>query len=551
MFDTDVLVCGAGPTGLTLAIDLAQRGIKACVLERHAQPLYLPKMERTNPRSMEIFRRLGLADSIRAAGYPADMPMDAFIVTSLAERPLVQLEYPSVARAKATIAACRDGSLPLEPYQLISQYTLEPLLMQAAKKLSNLELRQSTELLSFTQDEQGVSALVRAADGSQATIRARYLAACDGGSSIIRKQLGIRLEGTGVLSSVRQVFFACDDFYEKCTAVGPGRHYLFANKDAAKAAVAGSLIVQDDRRHFTLQTTAPEGTDWVEEIRDVTGLDIHPTVIYVGEWRQSLMVAERYREGRVFLAGDAAHLFIPAGGLGMNTGIGDACDLSWKLAATVQGWGGSNLLASYEIERRHVGQRNVAAVMFAVQGVAEWRAAYTDAVNHDERARAAFAEKAAPLLRRVYEMAGTERGYRYESAIVCTESGTPPPDESFVYRPSTWPGLRAPHVWLAGGLALHDLVGQGYTLLKLGSDPGDTEQLEEALRATGAALQVIRIEEKQVREVYERNLVLLRPDLHVCWRGNLPPPDPASVAAIVTGGLERACSPATTRRSTG
>lgn len=534
MFDTEVLVAGAGPTGLTLALDLAQRGIKAILVERHDKPLYLPKMERTNPRSMEIYRRLGLADRIRAAAYPADVAMDIFIVTSLAEPPLLQLKYPSVNEAKAAIADCKDGSLPREPYQLVSQYTLEPLLLEEAKRRPNITIRQSTELLSFTQDESGVTAIVRNSRGEEESIRAQYLAACDGGSSVARKQLGINLEGTGVISSAKQVFFACDDFYDKCV-VGPGRHYFFAHKDAAKAGVAGVIIVQDDRKHFTLQSTAPDDTDWVAEIREVTGLDIHPEIIYVGEWRQSMMVADRYAGGRVYLAGDAAHLFIPAGGLGMNTGVGDAYDLSWKLAGTLQGWGGPNLLASYELERRPVGLRNTAAAMYAVQGVIEWRAAYTNDVHESAAARAAFAEKAAPLHRRVYDMMGTERGYRYESPIVSRESGTPPVDDSFVYRPSTWPGMRLPHVWLSNGEALHDRIGHGYTLLKLGTGDTDTSALEQALRSTGAALDVMRIDDAQIRKVFERDLILVRPDLHVCWRGDTAPENPGQIAAMVVG----------------
>lgn len=533
MLETEVLVVGAGPTGLTLALDLAQRGVKTMLVERHERPLYLPKMERTNPRSMEIFRRLGLADSIRAAGYPADVAMDIFIVNSLAEPPLLQLKFPSVNEAKAHIRFCQDASMPLEPYQLISQYTLEPLMLDAVKRHPNVVVKQGAELVGLQQDANGVSATLQTKDG-EVKVRSKYLAGCDGGTSFVRKHLGIELEGTGVISTARQVFFECEDFYEKCK-VPPGRHYYFAHKESAKGGIPGVIVVQDDRKHFGLHSIMPVDHDWVTEIRELTGLDIHPTIISVNEWRQNIMVANRYADGRIFMAGDACHLFIPAGGLGMNTGVCDAYDLSWKLAGAVQGWGGPQLLASYETERRPVGLRNTAAAYWAAQGVLEWRKLYNDKVHTDPVARAEFAEKATPFHRRIFDMSGIERGYRYESAIVAKEDGVPPADTTYIYRPSTWPGMRVPHIWLDNGDALHDRMGKGYVLLKLGAEEKDTTALELAMRATGAPFEVLRLKDARVGEALERNLVLVRPDLHVCWRGNDAPTDPERLAATATG----------------
>lgn len=540
MLQTEVIIVGAGPTGLTVALELARRGIRSVLLERHDKPLFLPKMERTNPRSMEIFRRIGVADKIRAAGYPADVAMDAFIVGTLAENdPFVQLEYPSVSEAKAQIARCHDGSMPREPYQLISQYTLEPLLLEEAKKQPLITVRQGCEFLSLEEDGEGVTALVRDSGGEH-RVRGKYLAACDGGTSAVRKQLGITLDGTGVLSTLKQLFFRCDDLFEK-SKVPPGRHYAFVSREGEQVAIGGFLVVQDDRKHFTLQTSKPDDTDWVAELRRVTGLDINPEILFVGEWRQNLMVANRYQSegGRVFLAGDAVHLFIPAGGLGMNTGVCDGYDLAWKLAGAVQGWGGPGLLASYDIERRPMGHRNTSAAGSAVEAVAQWRNAFTEKVFDKTpeglAARAAFSEIAARCNRHVYEMKGTELGYRYQSPIVCEEAGTPPADDIFHYVPSTWPGCRIPHVWREDGQALHDQIGNGYTLLCLGGKAQNTSALEAAFIAQGAPFAVMAVGETPVREIYGYDLVLVRPDLHVCWRGNQLPADVAALARKVTG----------------
>src|SRR5215831_15157140 len=193
--DAQVLIVGAGPTGLTLAIDLGRRGVRALLIEQKDAPQFLPKMERCNARTMEIYRRMGIVGEVRAAGLPAACPMDVFIVFSLIQPPLVHHPYPSVAEAKAAIAACQDGSSPLEPYQLISQYTLEPLLKGLVEKLPNVTVRFGCALESFEQDSLGVTAHVRTAGGAAEKIRAAYMVGCDGGSSTVRRQLGIKLSG--------------------------------------------------------------------------------------------------------------------------------------------------------------------------------------------------------------------------------------------------------------------------------------------------------------------------------------------------------------------
>jgi 2-polyprenyl-6-methoxyphenol hydroxylase-like FAD-dependent oxidoreductase len=531
--DTQVLVVGAGPVGLTLAVDLGRRGVRCTIIEQKPAPAKLPKMERCNARTMEIYRRMGIVEQVRAAGLPAHCPMDVFIVTSLIEPPLLQLPYPSVAEARAQIAARNDGTLPLEPYQLISQYTLEPLLRSIAQTIPAVTVRYGCTFDSFREGPTSVTAEVADADGAVSHVTARYLVGCDGGASAVRRQLGIKLAGDSNLMQFRQALYRCDDLYERIS-IGKGRHYHVADGQAT------FLIVQDDTRHFTLHSRVESDADMATMFEKTIAMPVDYEMLYVGQWKQNLLLAERYGAGRVFLAGDAVHLVIPTGGLGMNSGVGDAVDLSWKLAATLQGWGGANLLASYEIERRQVGARNVAASGFASRGRRAWRAAYRPCIRDNTpegaQARAHVAAIADREQRKSNEMIGAELGYRYVgSPIVWPEEGEGPAHDFFAYVPSTWPGVRLPHVWLADGTALHDRLGQGYTLLRLNGARADTSALERALRATGAPLDVLDVGDAAARDIYGRDLLLVRPDLHVAWRGDLPPDEPDRLAAIATG----------------
>jgi 2-polyprenyl-6-methoxyphenol hydroxylase-like FAD-dependent oxidoreductase len=571
---TEVLVVGAGPVGLTLALDLGRRGVRTVLVERNAVASALPKMERCNGRTMEIYRRLGVADAIRAAGYPADAPMDVYLAPSLAQQALVHLPYPSVRAARDDIAAHNDGR-PLEPYQLISQYTIEPLLRRFVEALPCVDVRFGRELVDFDQDADGVTARIADASGAESAVRADYIVGCDGGSSTVRKALGIALEGDGNIRRLRQALFHAPELYDR-VPMGRGRHYHIVQP------LFPFLIVQDSTKHWTLHCQAESDAEMLPVFERAVGFDTPIRMLSVNPWTQHLLCAQRYREGRAFIAGDAAHLVIPTGGLGMNTGVGDAIDLAWKLAATLRGWGGPALLDAYEAERRQIGLRNVAASRAAMRGRFEgWRVA----PDLDEMARRFDVEQ-----RKVTEILGIEAGYRYvDSPVVAHEPGDGPDPDNVHYVPTTWPGARLPHVWLrdgspserpgdgtprerpgdgtrreragdgtrrerpgdgtrrerpgAGtrrerpgdGTPIQDRIGDGYTLLRLGEAPPDARAIAGALRATGAPVDVLDVPDPVARELYERDLVLVRPDLHVVWRGNAVPDDVAALAALATG----------------
>jgi 2-polyprenyl-6-methoxyphenol hydroxylase-like FAD-dependent oxidoreductase len=518
--DTEVLVVGAGPVGLTLAIALGQAGVRCTLVEKKSAPQFLPKMERCNARTMEIYRRMGLAAKVRAAGLRADVPMDVYIIAAMNRAPLLRHAYPSVEEARREIAACTDGSLPLEPYQLISQYTLEPLLKAEAEKVASV--RYDCELIAFEQDAEAVTARLKSE-----TIRAKYLVACDGGGNLVRQQLGIRLEGEGDILRLRQALYRCDELFDRIplgAGPGHGRHYHVAD------AHSTFLIMQDSTRHWTLHAVVERDADMAPQFEKTVGEPVKYQMLYVGEWKQNLLVADRWRDGRVFLAGDAVHLMIPTGGLGMNSGVGDAIDLAWKLAGTLRGWGGQRLLDAYEAERRPVGVRNVAASRYASTGRRKWRSLWRDL---DQLVRVAEVEQ-----RKSNEMIGAELGYRYAGSPLIAEEPGAPEDDFRRYAPASWPGARLPHVWLEGGAALQDRLGAGYTLLRLGGTREDTSALEREMKARGAPFSTLAVPDAAARDVYGVDLLLLRPDLHVAWRGNRAPESPGKLAARVTGHLE-------------
>ena len=533
---TSVLIVGAGPVGLTLAIALGRRGIDCVIAEQKDRPAHLPKMERCNARTMEHFRRLGIADRVRAAGLPSHVPMDVYVTTSIAAEPILHLPYPSPDEARKLAAECTDASMPLESQQLGSQYLLEPVLRGVAESLPSVTVEYSSEVTSFEQDETDVTAVLSTACEVDA-LQARYLVGCDGGVSNVRRALGCKLEGQGDIAKLRQVFFRANDLVERIPRAGQARHFYIADEDPRMIGTA--IVVQSDQRHFTLHTSLPEDADFVPVIQGVVGMPVDVEVLAVNSWTLHLLLANRYRDRRVFLAGDAAHLVIPQGGLGMNTGIGDAMDLEWKLAGAIEGWGGPGLLDSYEVERRQVGARNLRASEYAARGTATWREASNSSINDDTDAgrevRARVRELADIHQRKGHEMLGIECGYRYLDSSIVSYGDDRDDGFSYSYEPRFDPGYRLPHVWLTDGSSLHDHLGRGFTLLKLGSRRLDTRDLEEAFSRNGVPLKVVEVKEERLLEIYGNNLFVLRPDLHIAWSSTVPPADADALVASLAG----------------
>jgi 2-polyprenyl-6-methoxyphenol hydroxylase-like FAD-dependent oxidoreductase len=534
---TDVLVVGAGPVGLTLALALGRQGIGCRVVERRREPDVLPRMELCNGRTMEIFHRLGVADLVRRSGWPLDASMDSLVLTTLADPAVVRLPYPSAGEMQAASRHHNDGRWPGQAYQRISQYTLAPLLARAAGACPSVQVTFGYELTSFEQDVSGVTATLAGPDGSQTLVRSRFLVGCDGGDSSVRRLLGIQLEGLCDLARLMLVFFRSAELGRR-HGHGMARHYNFIGPRGA------GLISQDDGEHYALHVRLQDGEspaqlDPVALVGEVCAFSPAVAVRHASGWSPHLLLAERYSDGRVFLAGDAVHQYVPTGGLGMNTGIGDAADLAWKLGAYLNGWGGRELLASYESERRPVGQRNLSASAFAAQGAFAWRSAVPHDLVSDGDTREQAVQTIAREQRKCYELAGAEFGYRYDPSAICTDEGPEsdaPVDTDFGrYTPSTAPGSRLPHLWRSDGVSVYDCIGDGLTLLELGPGGPDTSGFAAAGKRLGVPLRLVRIPDRHIREVYGRTLLLIRPDQHVAWRGDTSPEDPGALLATATG----------------
>lgn len=423
--------------------------------------------------------------------------------------------------------ALNDGTVPVESYQLISQYTLEPLLTEIAGEYG-VPVQFGTNLESFVQDAQKVTATMSTPDG-EATVSAKYLVGCDGGVSAVRKGLGIPLTGEGRIARMMQIFYRSETLFENIP-MGRGRHYYTPR---------GSIVVQDDLKHFMTNVPQPtDNEDPADIVAEMVGLDEPIEVLAAHSWWHHLLVADRFGEGRVFIAGDAAHLLIPNGGLGMNTGVGDAIDLGWKLTGALRGWGGPELLASYEDERRPVALRNREASRAATEGVRSWRRLCTpimfEPTPEGEQARqvvAAAAREGQPI---GHTMVGAELGYQYSSGLVVSERTLEPEQDIRTYVPSAAPGRRLPDVWLDDHTTVADRLGQGFTLLRLAENPAPGKEFGDAMVERGAPLSVVDLPISKLRDLYAKDYLLLRPDLHVAWRGDTPPP--AALAEIVTGG---------------
>ncbi|WP_197732921.1 FAD-dependent monooxygenase [Paraburkholderia pallida] len=534
MIDVPVLVVGAGPVGLATALELQSRGIRALVVERNPATTRHPKMDVTNGRSMEHFRRLGVAERIRSVAVPPENCMDVAWVTRLNEWELTRFPYPDVHTWREHIRSHNDGSQPLEPNMRLSQVVLEPTLRDILSESPLVELRFGWAVQRFVQDADGVTATIReTATGKTEEVRCTLLAGCDGGGSIVRESLGFSWEGQFAVARFYMVHFR-SQATDLLRRFGVAWHY--------QSPVGGTLIGQDDNDTFTLHNILAEGVDPStidprQLVYQSIGTEFPLEVLQANPWTPHLVLSTGYGQDRVWLAGDAVHQYIPTGGYGMNTGICDAVDLGWKFAAVLQGWGGPKLLESIEAERRPVGARNLEASGAHMGVRLRIAQAYDPKIHEDSPEGAAAREAYASLIKELgnaeNEAIGIELGFRYRgSPIICGEDNEPEWD-LLRYVPSTWPGVRAPHLFLQDGRAIFDLFGQWFTLLRF--NDASAEPMIEAARARGVPLTVVDIRDEHARAIYERDFVLIRPDQHVAWRGDAMPSDPYAVIDRVRG----------------
>ncbi|MFB6522417.1 FAD-dependent monooxygenase [Streptomyces sp. NPDC056401] len=525
-----VLIVGAGPVGMVAALELARQGVPSVLVDREFETSSHPKLDYVNSRSMEFFRQLGIADDVRSAGVGPEHGADVIWSTGLAGEPITTWELPSVSEQWRRITETNDGTQPGQPGQRISQIELEPVLRDRCRREPLIELLCGLRFDSLTQDDDGVTShLVDDMTGEEVLLRSRYVIGCDGASSQVRLALGIGEESFDVpgLPGAFMVHFKSRDL-DTLHRHGKFWHYF---------AFRYIIIAQDEADTWTVHVNGMEPTEFDTPPADPeaflletmqTDLKIDK-VLLTSRWRPGFMIAERYRAGRVLLAGDSAHRMFPTGAYGMNTGIGDAVDAAWKIAALIKGFGGDGLLDSYEAERYPVGLRNV-HTSHRHLGV-HLRAGELLRGGASPETVAAFLEAE----RGENEYRGVELGYRYNgSPIVCHEDADEPPYSPAEYTPTTWPGGRPPSLLLEDGKAIYDLFAPSFTLVDFAGD-GRADALLEAAAAQGLPVSHQVVNDAGARRIWERDLVLLRPDHHVAWRGNKAPRDPAAVVQRVRG----------------
>lgn len=542
---TQVMIIGCGPVGMTLALDLAQRGISCIIAEqRTADAPPSPKCNHISARTMESFRRLGIVDLVRNAGLPADYPNDVAYRLSFTGQELSRIPIPA-RQERYTASEGPDTWWPTpEPPHRINQIYLEPVLQSCVRDSKSIQLLNEVEAFSFEQDAQGVTVLCRALrDGHEFAVRAQYLVGADGGRSLVRKTIGASLHGTAVVSRVQSTFLRAPGLLQRMQATKPAWATFSVN-----ARRSGNVYAIDGKElwivHNYLRDAEPdfESVDRDECLRAILGVDedFEYDILSKEDWFGRKLIADKFRDRRAFICGDAAHLWVPMAGYGMNAGIADAMNLSWQLAAHLNGWAPESILQAHERERKpiteQVGRFAMGHAIELMRKAQAVPANIEDDSPEGEASRQEFGKVLYELNVQQYCCAGLNFGYYYDDSPIIAYDGTAQPAYAMgSFTASTVPGCRTPHIWLADGRSLYDAMGADFTLLC--RDPSlDTHAIEQAAQALQFPLTVLKLPELAQQPEYSHAFVLSRPDQHVAWRGQDLPQDCAGLLNHLRGG---------------
>jgi 2-polyprenyl-6-methoxyphenol hydroxylase-like FAD-dependent oxidoreductase len=538
-----VLIVGAGPVGLTLAIDLAWRGIKVTVAE--TRPRMLPPEPKCNhvaARTMEIFRRLGIAERVRNAGLPPDYPHDVSYRTTFTGQELTRIPIPC-RRDRFTDTTGPDGNWPTpEPPHRINQIFLEPILFAHAESQPRIQILNRTTVEEIEIADDAATATLRDLESETAhRLKFRYVIGCDGARSVVRKGIGAKLHGDAVIQRVQSTYIRAPDLIDR------QRHAPAWGTGVINPRRAGMVYAIDGRERWLIHNyLRPDEQDFDAVDRDWAirtilgvGTDFSCELISKEDWYGRRLVADKFRDRCVFIAGDAAHIWVPYAGYGMNAGIADATNLSWLLAAHLNGWAPSTILDAYEAERLPITDQVSRFAMTHAEAEIRRRSAVPDTIEdagpEGLRARAEIGNEAYAINVQQYACAGLNFGTYYDRSPIIAYDGTAcPPYTMANYTPSIVPGCRTPHLWLGEKKSLYDALGPEFTLLRL-DEAIDAAPLLAAAERRRMPLAVLDIDATGAADVYTRKLVLSRPDQHVAWSGDAPPADPLALIDRVRG----------------
>jgi 2-polyprenyl-6-methoxyphenol hydroxylase-like FAD-dependent oxidoreductase len=539
------MIVGAGPAGLCFAIDLAQRGVQCLVLERRsAGEAPSVKCNHVSARTMETFRRLGLAAQIRAAGLPDDYPNDVVVRTTAAGYELTRIHIPC-RRDRYTDHSGPDGNWPTaEPPHRVNQIFFEPLLFAAARATPGITLLNRVEYLHHAQDASGVTATVRDLDGEREfQVRADFLVGCEGGRSQVRREIGAHLSGDDVIQRVQSTYFRAPRLIQLITKPDAWMSYLYTTERA------GNLVAIDGRETWLLHNyllpheVDADAVDRDACLRRLLGVDadFQYTLLAKEDWIGRRLVADRFRDRRVFICGDAAHLWVPYAGYGMNAGIADAMNLSWMLAAHLRGWAPETILDAHQSERQPITEQVSRFAMQHAFGAIRERTTVPPALEDEtpagDAARREVGEASYALHVQQFACAGLNFGYFYDASPIIEYDGESAPGYTMHHHtPSTAPGCRTPHFVLGDGRPLQDALGAWYTLLRFDTAV-DVAPLQRAAAAAGVPLALLDVPAALAPPVYRHRLLLSRPDQHVAWRGDALPADPLALIDRIRGAV--------------
>ncbi len=547
--ETDVLVAGGGPCGLMLANELGHRGIRCLVVDAKPSTAFNPQANATQARTMEHFRRLGFAHEIRALGLPADHPTDIAYLTRYAGHELARIRLPTAAEAIVKIKTMTGSWSAAELPHRVSQKFVEETLRRHAQAWPTNDVRYGWSLQAFHDHGDAVSATVQATAGGPALqVKARFLVGADGGRSFVRQQLGIPWGG---VTGIQREFMGGKMFAlylrapQFASVLRHPKAWMYVAVNHQRRAFMASVDGVAEYAFHAALRPGEDADDWTEAdarrvFAEAVGAEVPIEILSMGTWLAGhALVAQRYQQGRVFIGGDAAHLFTPTGGLGYNTAVEDSVNLAWKLASVIRGHAPLALLDSYEAERKPLAERNTGFARRFADSVG----LYIAKPELDEDSARGIAERQVASqhlnehARLEFNIPGVTFGGRYKrSPIIVGDGAALPPDEPNSYTATASPGGRPPHAWLADGRSLFDLFHTEWTLLALGPKPPSTKAFEAAAQALAIDLQVVRLPDPSLLEMYEAPLALIRPDQIVAWRGDAVD-EAANVLSRVSGHL--------------
>jgi 2-polyprenyl-6-methoxyphenol hydroxylase-like FAD-dependent oxidoreductase len=548
MMESSVLIVGAGPVGLTLAIDFAWRGIDVTVVEtrdRAAPPE--PKCNHVAARTMETFRRLGIADKIRNAGLPADYPHDISYRTSFTGQELTRIRIPC-RRDRFTATDAADGNWPTpEPPHRINQIFLEPILFEHAASQKRITILNRTSAEDVVIEDEGASVILRDLDtGSVRRVDCRFLIGCDGARSVVRKAIGAEFSGDAIIQRVQSTFIRAPGLVDR------QQHQSAWGTGAINPRRSGMVYAIDGTERWLVHNYLRPNEDDFEAVdrdgclRTILGVDadFKYEMISKEDWYGRRLVSNKFRDRCAFIAGDAAHIWVPYAGFGMNAGIADAMNLSWLLAAYLNGWAAEGILNAYEAERWPITSQVSRFAMSHAETEIKRRGAVPDEIEEEgprgEAARREVGRLTYEINVQQYACAGLNFGAYYDQSPIIAYDDTAQPSYTMSsYTPSTVPGCRTPHFFRGDGSSLYDAMGPEFTLLRL--DPSlDVTALAGAAGEKRVPLRILDVGISDVSQpeaaAYDGGkLVLSRPDQHVAWRGNSVPVDPVALIARIRG----------------